>query len=97
MNNTDKYYEIDKETAYGQQKRIMDALCTSAEKHNMTMEDINALGRILAYRIANSDDNSQYEHVVDFLWMSFHIETNHKALLLDLLEDEGHGTRKSES
>lgn len=87
MKSTDKFYEIDRDAAFNAQRCVVEALAGSNEKHHLTMEDVNALGRILAYRLESGDDGGQYEHVVDFLWMSSRIEINHKMLLLDLLGD----------
>lgn len=87
MSNTDKLYETDSNRFFKAQSRIMKAVSESGEKHYLCMEDINALARFLAYRLENGDDNGQYEVVVDFLWMSFHIEINCKMLLLDLVNE----------
>ena len=87
MNNADKLYGIDDDRFYKAQSRIMKTVSESGERHHLCMEDINALARFLAYRLETGDDNGQYEHVVDFLWMSFHIEINCKMLLLDLANE----------
>lgn len=83
MNNL---YEIGQDTCFAAQNRIINALAVSGEKHNLCMEDINALARFLTYG-QETGDSGQYEAVVDFLWMSFHIEINHKMLLLDLTNE----------
>lgn len=86
MKSTDKYYEIDRDTAFHAQSRVMDAIACASEPHHLTMEDINALGRILAYG-KSSGDTRHFENAVDFLWMSSRIEINHKMLLLDLIDE----------
>lgn len=86
MKSTDKYYNLSQDTVFKTQSQIMDVIGYASEAHHLTMEDINALGRILAYGKA-SGDTSHYEHAVDFLWMASRIEINHKMLLLDLLEE----------
>lgn len=83
MNNL---YEIGQDTCFAAQNRIINALAVSGEKHNLCMEDINALARFLTYG-QETGDSGQYEAVVDFLWMSFRIEINHKMLLLDLTNE----------
>lgn len=88
MKSTDNFYQISKDVTHAIASIIIDTLSGSGEKHNMCMEDIYALARILAYQVTSESDNRQYEHVVDFLWMSFHIEINHKMLLLDLTESQ---------
>lgn len=87
MKDTDKFYEIDRNTVFKAQNRIIEAISECSENHHLCMEDINALARFLAYRLETGDDHGQYEVVVDFLWMSFHIEINHKMLLLDLVNE----------
>lgn len=87
--STDKLYEVDKEDVLKSWNMIFSALSETHEMFFMTVEDINALSRILAYRLTSGDDNGMYEHTVDFLWMSFRIELNHKMLLLDLLDKGG--------
>ena len=87
MSTTDKLYGIDEKSFFKVQSRIMKTVSESGEKQHLCMEDINALARFLAYRLENGDDNGQYEHVVDFLWMSAHIEINCKKLLLDLADE----------
>lgn len=84
--DTDKFYESDQEAFFAAQSRIINALVESGEKHNLCMGDINALARFLTYG-QETGDSGQYEAVVDFLWMSFHIEINHKMLLLDLTSE----------
>ena len=86
MNNL---YEIGQDTCFAAQNRIINALVESGEKHNLCMEDINALARFLAYG-QETGDSGQYAAVVDFLWMSVHIEINHKMLLLDLTSESEH-------
>ncbi len=81
--DTDKFYEIEQEAFFAAQSRIINALVESGEKHNLCMEDINALARFLAYA-QDTGDYGQFAAVVDFLWMSYHIENHHKMLLLDL-------------
>lgn len=88
MKSTDKFYRISNDAIHAIASIVIDTLSESGEKHNMCMEDINALARILAYKVTSESDNGQYEHVVDFLWMSFHIEINHKMLLLDLADSQ---------
>ena len=83
MNNL---YEIGQDTCFAAQTRIINALVESGEKHNLCMEDINALARFLAYA-QDTGDYDQFAAVVDFLWMSFQIEINHKMLLLDLTNE----------
>lgn len=85
--STDRFYESDRDTAFKAQHHIIEAIFESNEKYCLTSEDINALGRFLAYRLESGDDNGQYEAVVDFLWMSFRIGINHKMLLLDLVNE----------
>ena len=87
--DADKFYEIDHDAFFAAQSRIINALAESGEKHNHCMEDINALARFLAYG-QETGDSGQYAAVVDFLWMSFHIEINHKMLLLDLTSESEH-------
>lgn len=86
--STDKYYELELgglvEDAKSQIINVLENRTT--EKHNMCMEDIDALARILV-SAKETGESEQYDHVVDFLWMSFHIEYNAKSLLLDLVED----------
>lgn len=85
--NIDRFYEIDRDTAFKAQHRIIESISESNEKYCLASEDINALGRFLAYRLESGDDNGQYEAVVNFLWMSFRITINHKMLLLDLVNE----------
>lgn len=87
MKSTDRYYDIGYHLVMRAQSRICDALLAAPEKHSMTVEGINALSRILAYRLENGSDDGQYEHAIDYLWMCRRIEINHKMLLLDLLTD----------
>ena len=84
--DTDKFYESDQEAFFAAQSRIINALVESGKKHNLCMEVINARARLLAYG-QETGDSGQYAAVVDFLWMSFHIEINHKMLLLDLTSE----------
>ena len=86
MKDTDKFYEIDRNTVFKAQSRIIDAISESSEKHHLCIEDINALARFLVYGL-DTGNIGQYEAVVDFLWMSFRIELNHKMLLLDLANE----------
>lgn len=88
MKSTDKYYEIGHHLVLKAQSRIVEALSMAPEKHSLTTEDVNALGRLLAYRMNGGDDGGHFEHAVDYLWMSFRIEINQKMLLLDLLDNE---------
>lgn len=80
--DTDVFYEINQNAVFDAQSQIIDALAKSSEKHNLCMEDINALARFLAYA-QDTGDYAQFAAVVDFLWMSYHIEIHHKMLLLD--------------
>ena len=84
--DTDVFYEINQNAVFDAQSQIIDALAKSSEKHRLCMEDINALARFLAYG-QETGDSGQYAAVVDFLWMSFHIEIYHKMLLLDLANE----------
>ncbi len=65
---------------------IIKTVSEGGERHHLCMEDINALARLLAYKLKNDDDR-QYETVVDYLWMSLRIEFNTKMLLLNLLDE----------
>ena len=51
--DTDKFYESDQEAFFAAQSRIINALVESGEKHNLCMEDINALARFLTLRARN--------------------------------------------
>ncbi len=65
---------------------IIKTVSEGGERHHLCMEGINALARLLAYKLKNDDDR-QYETVVDYLWMSLRIEFNTKMLLLNLLDE----------
>jgi len=88
MENTDRYYDdVDEKLAGITEKMIRDALKYTYEKHSLTERDINVLSRLLVFRKDGNDDGGLFEHVVDFLWMSYRIGMNQKHLLLDLLDD----------
>lgn len=88
MADTVKYYdEVDEKLVDTEAQVIREALKYAFEKYCLTEMDINVLGRILAYRKSGNDDSGMYEHVVDFLWMSYRIGFNQKHLLLDLLNE----------
>ena len=84
MKSTDIFYEIDRDAAMKEQIRILEALSYDSEKRDVTMEDIDVLGRILAWQ-KQSGETGMFENIVDYLWMSFRIGLNAKMLLLDLL------------
>lgn len=88
QNSVSKFYKADQGDVRRVRSDIIKCLESSGEKNHMTAEDINALSRILAYRLQSGEDDHMciYEHVVDFLWMSFHIEINTKTQLLKLVE-----------
>ena len=86
--STDKYYEIDRSPALKAQTAILEILSESDEK-SLTMEDINALGRFLAYRRERDNTAGQYEAIVDYLWMSYRIDLQTKLRLLELAESQG--------
>lgn len=88
MSITDKYYDnVDEKLLDITVTMVNDALKEACEKHYMTERDINVLARLLVYRKNGNDDGAMYEHVVDYLWMSYRIGFNQKHLLLDLLEE----------
>lgn len=88
MKTTDKFYEIKNDDVHFNASRIIDALNECSEKHYLTMEDINALARLLTYKATlKGNYHEEYEHAIDYLWMSFHIEQNHKMCLLDLVDE----------
>ena len=87
--STDKYYDdiIDVKLLEVTVKMVNEALKYACEKHYLTERDINTPSRILVFRKDGNDDGGMYEHVVDFLWMSYRIGLNQKHLLLDLLNE----------
>ena len=88
MSITDKYYDdMDEKLLDITVTMIREAIKYASEKHYLTDRDINVLGRLLVYRKDGNDDGGMYEHVVDFLWMAYHIGYNQKMLLLDLLNE----------
>ena len=88
MSITDKYYDnVDEKLIDITVTMIRDAIKYASEKHYLTDRDINVLSRLLVYRKNGNDDGGMYEHVVDYLWMSYRIGFNQKHLLLDLLEE----------
>ena len=88
MADTVKYYdEVDEKLVDTEAQVIREALKYACEKHYLTERDINTLSRILVFRKDGNDDGGMYEHVVDYMWMSYRIGFNQKHLLLDLLDN----------
>lgn len=87
--STDKYYEIERGDAEAAQKKILTAAIAENDMEScLTMEDINALGRLLAYQQKVGGTDGQYEAVVDFLWMSCRVSYSLKIRLLELAESK---------
>ena len=90
-----KFYEADRKEVFNAQHTIMGVLSRSTETaervaRELNMEDINALGRILAFELKNEHEAlNAYEHVVDYLWMSYRITFRQKEKLLGLIETPG--------
>lgn len=87
-----RFYDTGREKAFNAQNAIMGVLSRSAEsaEQELNMEDINALGRILAFELENKHEAlNAYEHVVDYLWMSYRITFRQKTKLLGLIETLG--------
>ena len=82
-----KFYEADRKEVFNAQHTIMGVLSRSTETaeradRELNMEDINALGRILAFELKNEHEAlNAYEHVVDYLWMSYRITFRQKEKL----------------
>ena len=87
QNTADKFYELQENAIHDARTAVISTLGMVPKNSNMTLEDIYALARILAYRWQDGYDGGMYEHVVNYLWMTFRIETRHKMCLLDLLEE----------
>jgi len=88
MSITDKYYDdMDEKLLNITVTMIRDTVKYASEKHYLTDRDINVLSRLLVYRKNGNDDGAMYEHVVDYLWMSYRIGFNQKMLLLELLNE----------
>lgn len=78
MKSTDKYYEGDSEAVFRAQGEVARTVKDGLYPGGLTVEDVNALGRILAWRRASGDDSGAFEHVVDYLWMSYRIDLETK-------------------
>ena len=66
---------------------IRGALEQAHETYHLTERNINVLARILVWRKNGNNDGGMYEHVVDYLWMAYHIGFEQKMLLMDLLNE----------
>ena len=88
MIDIDKYYDgMDQKLVDITVDMIKDALHQASEIYYMTEREINVLARILVWRKNGNNDGGMYEHVVDYLWMAYHIGFNQKMLLMDLLNE----------
>ena len=88
MYDADKYYELTTEDVYPARKIVIDTLKLAPDGYTLTMEDINALGRMLAYGHAGGDYTGFREAVV-YLWMSYRIQAGALHLLLEMVSDDG--------
>ena len=87
MNADEIYDTVDHDARYRNYFRLLNAASTSAEKCDLTVKEFNALSSFLTYAQQDKDGRPLYAAVVDYLWMSWHIELNTKRAFLALLDE----------